>query len=317
MDKMDLLVHQMSCSTVFFKAEGRLEQFLVCLEETEGFMPTHFGIGDQSKFSYERQAAIAFIYENSEPVIWSKNKLVRYELNIAVNEGFNTHFRLDVINIFKNKMVPLFFALGEKLVQIAQPIWFTSYHVVRGEFEPESNEEKELESWMRRGRQTGYTWYCGFAGIGTISYMHNEIAQQFGMDYLKSAPAIVEELPNGLVRIALSEKPWEENWLDLVDKWMKVMTYLAQTGFVAMPHLERSYINVIFMMNQKGLVFKEAMRAKYLAEGKPVPSCFERHSRRDASHDERVFDAPYLIEVPGMKESERYVLEHIKKEEWI
>lgn len=329
MEKIVALFHEVYGSTILFKKENKLAEVLACLEETEGFEPRYYGLDEESKLPYTREGALKFCYSHEDPVIWGKSTLLRYELELSIGEGFDVWLNMSADKLFSKEAMPRFFALGAYMVDICQPIWSSTdycteaiwagncYEVEEGQ--PELNKQKQLMHWMASGSDLGYSGLWGFSGLGMVSYMIEDIAEGFGLDYLKSAPALVQELPNGLVRIALCEKPWEEEWNSLLEKWVNVMMYLAGSGFVAYPHVDLSSNKVAFMISQNGLIFKEKMRQKYQTLKQPIPECFARRTidLYDLMENERITSLPPLIKVPDQEKSEQAALAQMKNEGFI
>ncbi|GGJ09757.1 hypothetical protein [Paenibacillus hunanensis] len=224
-----------------------LKKFLSIFEEIEKYTPTYWGNDERVKLNYSKEDIIQAVQEKKLSELYlGRDKVNKYELNIDINANPRAFFRLECKSL-STKNYESFLNLSDQLAAILKPsfgithlFWPVSY--------PWTNDDERTHIWMDTCALPTPVEYFknGPLGVGARTYISGLCLEMFGQDFILNSPGKAELLDWGGVHLDIVESPFHTNSEQLLNAWVKMMTYLQPSGCIAEHHFDDDQMGVSF-----------------------------------------------------------------------
>ncbi|MBX4259987.1 hypothetical protein KTC96_08495 [Clostridium estertheticum] len=219
--------------TISLQENTNLEQLLGLLDKNEKLIPNKWGNNERIKVDYKRNEILEKVLTKdirfNEVFVYSNEKPIKYEGWFLTEKSYRAYLEFEFSKNMAPKYWKDFFYLSDNIANIVKPR-FGVITMWSDEIKIDSYDSKALFYNMLESRSCSPGEFLpdGPLGVGLRTYFNEEIINLFGRKFLLNAPAYVEELEWGGIRIDLVKDPWNSEMECMFEAWIKVMDYLKK-----------------------------------------------------------------------------------------
>ncbi|WPP42978.1 hypothetical protein SK066_08590 [Paenibacillus hunanensis] len=233
--------------TTYLEETETLQKFLDIFKENDKYIPTYWGNDERVKLNYNAEEIIQAVREKKVSELYlGRDKGNKFNLMIDVYSNPRAFLRLKCKNL-SSKQYDSFLDLSDQLASILKPsfgithlFWPVSY--------PWTNDDERTHIWMDTCALPTPVEYFknGPLGVGARTYISGLCLEMFGQDFILNSPGKAELLDWGGVHLDIVESPFHTNSEQLLNAWVKMMTYLQPSGCIAEHHFDDDQMGVSF-----------------------------------------------------------------------
>ncbi len=217
----------------------QLAKMLNLFEAEEKLMPEKWGSEERIRKAYDTREIQQQVKEGIEigsrrfdDVYLYRTKKLKYSGRFSTRLHLRSYLKFTSRDKVKEEEKKMFFELGDKMARLTKPKFGVSHILFGDSMGVENTIEYELMEICGQPIPVEFLSY-GALGVGLRTYFGEQFIECFGREFLLKAPAYIEELDWGGIRLDLIEEPWNIDRDQLLKKWREVMAYLDQKSVFA------------------------------------------------------------------------------------
>jgi hypothetical protein len=198
------------------------------------FSPTQWGTDERIRLDYDHGEVLGRASGGGpiRQVLLYRKKAVKYEGHFEARKGSFVSFEFD--DRFDAASWTDLLRLADQIAEVVRPR-FAVAHRFMSSPSPWENEEQRAQQLVDAVAQPIPVRFnaSGPLGLAMRTYFSGDVADLFGRDLLLSAPAVVDELDWGGIRIDLLDDMWDAPDAALVERWSAATAHLAPSEALA------------------------------------------------------------------------------------
>ncbi len=220
---------------ISLKEKDALEMLLDLFDKNEKLVPDKWGNSERVRINYDREEIVANVLTQNrrfdDIFIYRNKKTIKYNGWFTTPKSNRAFLSFDFDKSISDKYYKEYFELSDNLAHILKPR-FGVTTIWSDEIELNDNNRKALFWNMFESRSVRPASFLpdGPVGVGLRTYFNEDMINLFGKEFLLNAPAYVEELEWGGIRIDLVKEPWNTEMELIFEEWIKVMDYLEEAN---------------------------------------------------------------------------------------
>lgn len=212
-----------------------LEKLLDLFDKNEKLVPDKWGNSERVRTNYNREEIVTNVLTQNrrfdDIFIYRNRKTIKYNGWFTTSKSNRAFLRFDFDKSMNSKYWEEYFELSDNLAQILKPrfgvttIWSDEVELI--------DNNRQASFWnMLESRSVSPAKFLpeGPLGVGLRTYVNEEMINLFGKEFLLKAPAYVEELDWGGIKMDLVKEPWNTEMELIFEAWIKVMDYLKEAN---------------------------------------------------------------------------------------
>lgn len=215
--------------------EQNLKELLNIFDEDDKITPEQWGNDERVRLKYDKEEIIDKVSSESNKFdyifLYRNKKVIKYDCWFSTKKVNRSYLKVEFSKNMNKKHWEYFFDVSDSIARITKPR-FGVTTMWSDEMLLKDDEEKAMfeNMLMSRGPVPANFLSEGPLGVGLRTYFNEDIINLFGRDFLLNAPAYVEELDWGGIRMDLVEEPWNTEMDIVFESWIKVMDYLKEAN---------------------------------------------------------------------------------------
>lgn len=220
--------------SISLKEEETIEE-LISLFDDEIMIPDKYGYDERIRMKYNKRELIENILTGNSKFdyvfLHKTDKGIKYNGWFITKKSDRSYFKFRFSKNMNKKYFQYFFEKCDSIASIIKPRFGIATMWQDG-IEINDDEMQGLNSCMYESTEPIPAKFLseGPLGVGLRTYFNEDIINLFGRDFLLNAPAYVEELDWGGIRMDLVEEPWNTEMDIVFESWIKVMDYLKEAN---------------------------------------------------------------------------------------
>lgn len=217
----------------------QLAQMLKVFEAESKLVPEKWGNDERIRKAYDEIEIQELVKEGVQEgsrrfddIYLHRTKKLRYSGRFSTRLHPRSYLKFTSRDKAKEAEKKMFFELGDRMAQLTKPKFGVSHILFADSIEMDNTIEYELMEECGQPTPARFLPY-GPLGVGLRTYFGEQLIKCFEREFLLKAPAYVEELDWGGIRIDLIEEPWKIDQDTLLKKWLEVMAYLDKKNAFA------------------------------------------------------------------------------------